>query len=89
VARLFDEPVHAKSAQDSGHLAAVVSGKASAQRFVLHTADSEFPASQRQKERLILGVEKVEAAIRSRLLMNGSRDFVKLVDAIAGIVEGR
>jgi hypothetical protein len=55
----------------------------------LHAADSELTAGQCQEEGFVVLVEEVESAVRPCFLVNGSRDFVELVDAIARIVDGR
>ena len=89
VARFLDEPVRAKPAYDPRHLAAAELRKQRAQSLVLYAADGELAAGQCQEEGFIAVVEEVESAIRPCLLVDGPRDFVELVDAIAGIVDGR
>ena len=87
--RLFEQPVFAQPAQNPGHLSAVGLREPGAQRLVLHPADRERTASEGREEGFVVPVEEAEATIGPCPLGHHPCDFVELVGAMTGIVDGR
>ena len=50
--------------------------------FVLEAVNVEFAADWCYKQLFVLRIEEVEAAIRPIILLDRSRDFIELVDAV-------
>ena len=60
-ADLFDESVKTEAFENAGHLSGCLGGQVKAEGFVLKAADVVFAAGDGFKQKLVVGIEEVEA----------------------------
>ena len=79
LADFLDKAVSAEALHQAGDLAGVPVLQPPPKIFVLKATDVELTAAERLEERLIVGIEKVEAAIGTLVLLDWFADLVQFV----------
>lgn len=89
VTGFFNKTVFSKPFEHSGNLPGILSWQAVAQIAVAEAADVEFAANDDPKKIEVVTMKQIETSIAAIVGTSRARDFFQVLDAVAGIVDGR